>query len=390
MRAMADVVIARSEAEVRSLGAAWDAVRVDNPHADREFFLTVVGVREGVVRPHAIVIDAGRPLALVVMRLEKINLPATLGYRTVYDPRVRALTLVPGGAVIADPEAAARAARSLLRSLSDGEADVVVLPSLRRDSALFTTLSAAVGRGRLGHFAEVRTHRRLHLPDSFDAFLAARTRKVRSGVRYDAKRLEQRLGDRLRLRRLESPGDIDTIFRDIVRVAELTYQRQLGASFADTPERRRLTQLALERGWFRAWVLYDEEKPIAFWQGHVYRRVYHSGTTGYDPAYGSDRVGIWLLMRVIEELCGDPDVDIFDYGFGDADYKRHFSDESWEESDLTVFAPTIRGYTVNAGRTAVMATAAQAKALLEHFGLAGRVKTRWRRRLRSGGDGAPA
>ena len=303
---MAEVIIARSDADVRSLGAAWDAVRVDNPHADPDFFLSVVGEREEVVRPHAIVVDAVHPAALVAMRLEKIALPASFGYRTVYSPRVRALTLVPGGAVFADPEAAVDVVESLLTSLANGEADAIVMPSLRCDSPLFSTFSAAVGRARRGHFAEVRTHRRLHLPNSFDAFLAGRKRKIRSGIRYDAKRLEERMGDRLRIRCLDSPEEIDIIFQDIVRVATLTYQRGLGASFADTPERRRLTRLALERGWFRAWVLYDAETPIAFWQGHVYRRVYHSGTTGYDPAYGRDRVGIWLLMRVIENYAATP------------------------------------------------------------------------------------
>ncbi len=385
MPTMFQVIVARSQDEVEKLRPAWEALPVAHPHADPDFFLSVIAAREGAIRPHAVVVsDAERPVGLVAMRLEETRLPASFGYRTVYSPRVRALTLVPGGAVLDDPAVAAAAERSLLDSLQAGEADVAVLPSLRRDSALFASLMGSVGSARRSHFADVRTHRRLHLPGSFDEFLAARTKKVRSGIRYDAKRLEQRLGGRLHIERFDSLGDVETVFRDVVRVADLTYQRGLGASFADTPERRQLTTLALERGWFRAWVLYDEEKPIAFWQGHVYRRVYHSGTTGYDPAYGRDRVGIWLLMRVIEQLCDDPDVDVLDYGFGDADYKRHFSDESWEESDLTVFAPTIRGYSVNAGRTVVMAAAAQARALLERFGIAGRVKTRWRQRLRSG------
>ena len=220
-----------------------------------------------------------------------------------------------------------------------------MFPSLRCDSALFAALrsrSARVGGVIFRPCARIDA---CTCPQSFEEFLAARTKKVRSGVRYDAKRLEQRLGGRLRIGGSTRSKTVDTMFRDVVRVADLTYQRGLGASFADTPERRRLTTLALEKGWFRSWVLYDEEKPIAFWQGH---RLPAASTTPARPATTrrtrSDRVGIWLLMRVIEELCGDPDVDIFDYGFGDADYKRHFSDESWEESDLTVFAPTIRGY----------------------------------------------
>jgi CelD/BcsL family acetyltransferase involved in cellulose biosynthesis len=381
---MPEVVVARSAQEFEGFRPAWEALPVDHPHADPDFVLAVVAARDEALRPHALLLqDAGAPVGLVVMRLEEIRLPANFGYRTLYNPRVRALTLVPGGAVVADDVAADAAARALLGSLEAGEADVAIFPSLRHDSPLFDAMTRSVSTLRHGRFAEVRTHRRLRLPESYEAFLAARSKKVRSGVRYDAKRLEERLGDRLRIVRLDSPDDLDAIFRDVVRIADLTYQRGLGASFADTPERRRLTKLMLENGWFRAWVLYDGETPIAFWQGSVYRGVYHSGSTGYDPAYARDRVGIWLLMRVIEELCAEPGVDVFDFGFGDADYKRHFSDESWEESDLTVFAPRLRALAVNAGRITVMGAAAGAKSVAERFGLTARLKTRWRARLRS-------
>jgi CelD/BcsL family acetyltransferase involved in cellulose biosynthesis len=375
-------VVARSVEEALALREGWAALPTESPHADLDFYLAVIDERDEVLGPHAVLLlEDGVPAALAAMRLEEIRLVATFGYREVLRPRVRALTLVPGGIVAPSPSAERELARCLLRSLAGREAEVILLPSLRCDSELHRTLRGEVGALRRSHFAETRTHRRLHLPATFDEFLASRTKKVRSGIRYDTKRLDQRLGDRLRLERLDAPADFDRIFRDIVRVAELTYQRGLGAGFADTPERRRLTRLALERGWFRAWVLYDEQTPIAFWQGNVYGCVYHSGTTGYDPAYRKDRVGIYLLMRVIEDLCSVPEVDIFDFGFGDADYKRHFSDEAWDESDVVVFAPTLRPLWINATRTAVMGSAQGVRRGLERLGVADRVKTAWRRRL---------
>jgi Acetyltransferase (GNAT) domain len=378
-------VVARSKEEALALRGEWEALPIENPHADLDFFLTVIDAREEALRPHVVVLlEDGVPAALGALRLEEIPLIASIGYRDVYRPRVRALTLVPGGAVASSRSAERQLAAFLLRSLQAKEADVLLFPSLRRDSALFEVIYASVGPLRRSHFAEVRTHRRLQLPATFEEFLASRTRKVRSGVRYDAKRLEQRLGDHLQFLRLDAPEDFERVFRDVVRVADLTYQRGLGAGFADTSERRRLTKLSLDRGWFRAWVLYEDETPIAFWQGNVYRGVYHSGTTGYDPAYRSDRVGIYLLMRVIEDLCGEPGVDLFDFGFGDADYKRHFSDESWDESDFVVFAPTPRAVAINVRRTAVMASAQGVRRGLERLGLIDRAKAAWRRKLRPG------
>jgi CelD/BcsL family acetyltransferase involved in cellulose biosynthesis len=377
------IVVARSVEEVLALDETWRTLPLDHTHADLAFFLEVIDERQDAIRPHAVVVfEGGGPVGLLATRLETIRLHTTFGYRTVYSPRVRALTVVPGGYVASSQLVAQSLVQSLLESLRMREADVVIFPSMRRDSDLFAQLLRTVGPLRRSHFAEVRTHRRLHLPATFDEFLAARNRKVRAGVRYDSKRLEQRLRGRLRVQRFDRLHDLDAIFADIGRVAELTYQKGLDAAFLDTPERRRLTRLCLERGWFRAWVLYDEATPIAFWQGTLYRRVYHSGTTGYDPAYSRDRVGIYLLMRVIAELCAEPGADIFDFGFGDADYKRHFSDEAWSESDLVVFGPTLRAAVVNTTRTAVMGAALEARRVLEHFGLAGRLKTQWRQRLR--------
>ena len=66
-------------------------------------------------------------------------------------------------------------------------------------------------------------------------------------------------------------------------------------------------------------------------------------------------------MKVIEELCARPGIDRLDFGLGDADYKRHFSTESWSERDLLIFAPTVRGVLRNGMRTAILGGAAAAR-----------------------------
>ena len=48
-------------------------------------------------------------------------------------------------------------------------------------------------------------------------------------------------------------------------------------------------------------------------------------------------------MRVIEDACADPALDVLDFGPGDAAYKQQFSNESREERNVVVFAPTFRG-----------------------------------------------
>ena len=88
-------------------------------------------------------------------------------------------------------------------------------------------------------------------------------------------------------------------------------------------------------------------------------------------------------MRVIADLCADPAIDVCDFGFGDSEYKRRFSNEEWDEADVLVFAPTLTGLRLNAGRTMVGHTDRGLRAIARRTGLAERVKRAWRRRLSS-------
>ena len=107
-------------------------------------------------------------------------------------------------------------------------------------------------------------------------------------------------------------------------------------------------------------------------------------TTGYLPAYAPYRVGIYLLMRVIEDACADPALRVLDFGPGRSAYKQHFSSEGYEERNILVFAPTWRGRRINVTRTAVLGVSAVARRAVDATGATERLKTAWRRRIRVG------
>ncbi len=80
--------------------------------------------------------------------------------------------------------------------------------------------------------------------------------------------------------------------------------------------------------------------------------VFPTGVPGFDPAYADLRVGNYVLLRLIADLCADESIDTLDYGFGDAEYKRRFGTRSWLEQDVHVFARRrrVRGRTRPAER----------------------------------------
>ena len=174
------------------------------------------------------------------------------------------------------------------------------MPALSTGSPEFAAFAALGGRLRQQALIRPWPRRRLQLPESFDAFLAGRSRKTRFGVRYDAKKLIEAYGDQLSLVVLDGPDDAERLIRDLEVVAASAYQRALGGGFDAAGDQRALAALALARGWWRAYVLNIADRPVAYWLCSTYRDTMLLRTTGYDPAYRKHRVGIYLLMRVIE------------------------------------------------------------------------------------------
>ena len=155
------------------------------------------------------------------------------------------------------------------------------------------------------------------------------------------------------------------------------------AGFSDTPEQRALAAVGLEHGWVRGYLLYLGGDPIAYWLCSIYGGTILIRTAGFDNAYAEHRIGIYLLMRVIEDACADPALHVLDFGPGDAAYKQQFSNESWQERNLVVFAPTFRARRINVIRTLILGPAHWSPRRSSTVTrLTDRLKSRWRTRLR--------
>ncbi len=330
--------------------------------------------------------ETAKPRTLALGRIEELRLSAKVGYREVYAPQVRVLTVVNEGVLgDADEQASRALLGELRRSLDAGEAEVLRLRNLRLGSPLHRIATSEPTRIARGYRSAPAVHWVLDLPDSYDAFLKGLSSSTREGVKRYGKKLTREHGDRLEVRVFSDPSELDELFDQVGRVAEKTYQGGLGVAFTGDEVQRDLTRLAMEHGWFRAWVLSLDGAPVAFWHGEAYRGVFRIGVPGYDPAVGHLRVGNFVLMRLVEDLCADGNVEIVDFGFGDAEYKRRFGTRSWQEEDVLVYALSAKGVRVNVGRSSVLFAASVARRGLERTDALSRLKRWWRGRLRSSG-----
>ena len=382
----AQVRTARAAEEVEALRAVWDGFERDVVNADIDYHLLLVDKSPEAQGHHVLLLEReGAPSTLVVGRVEEIRLPVRLGYKTVSRPRVRVLTVSYGGVLGRDDEEAAGAVvEEVVAALGRGEADVARLRNLRVGSPLHRAARSTPGRLSRDALARPTRHWRARLGGSYDEYLARRSSKTRANLRRYGRKFEAAFPDAIELRSFRDPADLDRLLADTRAVYEGTYHRALGVGFSDSGVERELTALALARGWFRGFVLYVDEKPCAFWHGIRYGRVFSTGPTGYDPAFGTHRVGTYVLGRRVEELSREEDLDWIDFGFGDAEYKQHFGDDSWLEEDVLVWARRPRPIRLNATRTVLLAADRAARSLLGRRGLLARVRRLWRDRAREG------
>jgi CelD/BcsL family acetyltransferase involved in cellulose biosynthesis len=172
-------------------------------------------------------------------------------------------------------------------------------------------------------------------------------------------------------------------------ISAKTYHRGLGVGFTDSAETRGLFATALDHGWQRAYVLYVRGTPCAFWEGLTYRQSFFPTSTAYDPAFEEHRPGAFLLMHIIEQSCGER-VSQIDFGFGDANYKRWYSNQNWQEASLCICAPSMKGFALFTMKTPMALVEHMVRKGLEKARLLQRVKTLWRRHVCGRQQIAPA
>lgn len=346
----------------------------------------ILKMRPEILAPHILVASRnGLPEAILVGRLERVELSPNIGYTHLLKIRARKLSFLHGGALGRITEENSLAlTKAIIGNLGTGEADLAAVNYLEVDSPLYTAAKETPTFCLRDHAPQTQFHRSMKIPVGPEDFYKRLSGKVRKNLKWQAKKLQNDFAGQVTIKSYPKAGCLDQMFRDIEQIASSSYQRALGAGFVDSAEMRSRMQLALERDWLRAYVLYICDKACAFWVGTAYRGVLYSNFMGYKREYARYSPGMYLVVSVIEGLCresGPRRIERVDFGLGDAQYKEVLSDQEWKEGTLSIFAPSLKGLSANLLLTPPVLIDKWAKSALEKTGLLQAIKTTWRRRL---------
>ena len=312
--------------KARDLWTSWPGSR----DSDIDFFLRIASVRPEVLRPCVLVANRGGVSdAMLIGRLERRKVSIRFGYLKFNTPRLRVFTFVYGALRgNATPENIELLVGHLLKSLRQGEVDLVVFEHLQVNSQLYRAVRAMPGRLERGFPPEHRTHRCLQIPDSSEALYNILPPKHRQIYRGKARKIVKDFDGDVHIKCYRSVSELDQMFREVEEIAGKTYQRGLGYGFKDTPEMRSRCVLAASKGWLRVFILYIAGRPCAYWNAMAYCGTLWGDHIGFDPAYNRYSPGMYLSLSVIGELCdqkNNHDITQINFGLGDAEYKSILS-----------------------------------------------------------------
>ena len=369
--------------EIENIRESWERLQ-NHPNSDIDAYLSVVKIRNNVLRPHILYIKNNNTVdAILACRLEKIAVPVKIGYKKIASPVINQLTVIYSGLM---GDSSGNSCQYLLSGLIDliqkGEADAIYFNSLPIKSGLYEAIENTSYPMRRDRMGTNNQHWKMTLPDSIETFLKRMSQKHRYWLRRLPRVLEKEYVGKVEYRYYHDIKDVPILCRDAEDIAKKTYQRGLNVGFRHDNEMvDRLTKHAM-RGRLRSYFLYVDNMPCAFWIGTLYKQVFHLDYTSYDPIYHKYEPGTILFIRMVEDLCKNQIREI-DFGFGDAFYKTRFGDRSWEESSFYIYSRSIDGMKLYILRSVTNAISNKAKAIIKNTELLTKLKKRWRQSLES-------
>ncbi len=376
----------KTRKEVETLREFWSSLELSRD-ADFDFFLFIADLYPETLRPHVVVLyDGETPKALLAGRLDETKLPVRIGYIELPVPKMKIIQFVHGG-WLGDitQETSKLLIGGVIEALSAGEADAAQLHCPDLTSPLVQWASRLPLLLCSDYLIQPQAHRVRELPDMAGTFLASLSQNERYQQRKRAKKFEEDFKE-TEVRAFIAPEDVGRLMSDAEAIAKTSYQRGLGTGFCQTPTIEARLAFEAARGWLRGYVLYCGNQPCAFWIGSLRNQVFLSDYLAFDPAYSQYGPGMYLIVKVMEELNrGGSGSDVLakrvDFGIGDATYKERLSNSHWFELPVYIFAPGIKGLAVNGVRSAAGRFNRLAKRLMGATPLVGNLKRSWRKRM---------
>ncbi len=383
------IVHAKTIEEIEALREPWCQLQQEHAASqisvDIDRYISILNGRQNVLNPHVVFLFKDNlPICTAIGRIEKHPLQCKIGYKNIMTTSLKGLCVEYDGIFGRLDEAITRRLLGVLMSLTKSkEVDLICLNHVKVDSLLYKfsqTLPAYFCRGR---FNKIEVHWSMTVPEDIEDFYQARTRNHRHNLKKKVRRFEKEFSGRTKIVTYRHENELEEAATAAEKISSRTYQHGLGVGFIYDSALRSMLSTAAEKGWMRMSIIYVDEEPCAFQLGFYYGNMYYLDQVGYDHDWGKWSIGTVLFIKVLEDLCKEPSINRFDFGFGDADYKRNYSDRKHDEETVYIFAPRLYPMMIKGLKSTFHSLDSNMSSIIHKVGIGKKIKKAWRQCLRN-------
>lgn len=377
-----DVINSRSELD--RIRPDWERLQagapIASPNVDYQQYVCVLDSLDKAAFPHVICVRNGSLAdALLVGRIDNTQLCLKVGYKKLQWVPIKALSILHGGVLgIWTAERAQQVLLKMRECLSKRSYNLVRFNMVPASSPLVGAISDVFPWWQRDTTSIRSVHHQLKLPDTMEHFFQSKSKNHRSSLRKSRRRMAEGHFGEPAVQCFRQSSEIDEMLTQMETIAKASYQRGLKVGFMNDKTTRAQLELAARLGWLRGYVLSLESEPVAFQLGIQYGTAFFGRGKGYARTFAHTRPGQYLFLHILEELIQEGQIGIWDFGIGDAEYKRQLCNVSWEEVLTHLFPQSLKGLVLNLVHTGVSGLDRLTRRAAEELEIDAKLKKRWR------------
>jgi Acetyltransferase (GNAT) domain len=378
-----EIVTISSFDQIDKIRNEWDdllkRINNDNIYVDPEFYVRMFDSRAPDGLPYLVLFMIDSVLiGLILGWTSNTKVPCWFGYKKFHTPSLKTLNIEIDGLITdGQPETVNELAKYLSSVVKNKEIELLSVNHLSEKNPLYDKIKSGIGFSKKAVYKQgiawISTIRDFKTGKPFEI----NSPKTKANFRRKARRLLEHFNNELEIIEISSDEDLEYFIRNADIIGQKSYQYSIDVGVKNNDVWRKMLTSLVNGGYFRGYILMNNDKPIAYNQGAIYKNYYHLFATAYDPQYHKYSPGTYLLLQITDKLIKE-EINYINYGFGDADYKKIFGTDSYSEATFRIYG---LGSTVKIAYfldKLSITFSESIKGILEKAGLFNKIKKFWR------------
>ena len=215
----------------------------------------------------------------------------------------------------------------------------------------------------------------IDMQQTFDEYKNTFSSKTRSTIKRKIKKFNVYCNQGMHFKTYRNEEELQEFYQLAREVSNKSYQeRLLNAGLPDKDEFRQKMQENAKNDNVRAYLLFNNDKPVAYMYCPVQNNVLLYQYLGYDPDYMKWSVGTILHWFVFEDLFAEAKFSYFDFTEGQSEHKRLYSTNSILCGNIFIIQDSFKMRFLIQNHLRLEAVSNSLGNIFEHWGIKSRIK----------------